>query len=256
MTLFTPICERCTLLPYYLRYYARLGIDQFVLALWNGRDNPEIEAIEAMSSGYNVRIETSVRCRYEDYCGPAETNGLNDLREKYVRDDEWYAIADLDEFCWFGGFPMTEVPRLAEERGFLAVHGRFRDRLGEGGRLMPVPVNGSLDNTFPWQAWLTNRTGACHDKICLAHKSVPIHSGHHEAPGIEPHQLWRDLVEVHHFKWIAGVQHVLRARHKHYVRQGHYWAHESQDFLNLLKGDCFDLSVPELFAERARRLGI
>ncbi len=257
MTLFTPVCERVALLPRYLSYYQGLGVTQFVLALWNGEDNPCYAEAVAKATGYNVAFETSVRCEYSAYNGPAETNGLNVLREKYVPDGGWYAIADLDEFCWFGGYNMTDLPKLAEERGYLAIHGTFRDRLGPNGELMELPVNDSLDDTFPIMAWVTRTAGACCDKIALAHKSVPIHSGHHEADGINADtQLWRNLVEVHHFKWVKGLPALLMARHRHYTSQGLWWAGESRNFVDMMKDERFDLTDERFHAMPTRRLGI
>jgi hypothetical protein len=83
MLVICPIFDRCDLLPFYLRYYTRLGATQFVIALWNGDRNPLYEVLKPTPPGGRSTIRTSIECPVKDYNGPDESTGLNRIREEF-----------------------------------------------------------------------------------------------------------------------------------------------------------------------------
>lgn len=230
MLVICPIFDRCDLLPYYLRYYTRLGATQFVIALWNGDRNPLYEVLKT----YPVEIRTSIECLVKDYNGPDESNGLNRIREEFKPRFPWYCLADLDEFCWFGGLTMPEIIAEAEQGEFTAVHGYFFDRFARNG-YPPIPQDGVLDETFPMTAEATQRLGANYNKIPLSRSDVAVESGHHYTKG----RAWWAKAEVHHFKWTDGLVERLRERDLYFTAQGLPWSGESRKFLQAVEEDDF-----------------
>jgi hypothetical protein len=210
MLMILPINERIELLPYFLRYYSALGVTRFVCGLYNGESNPLYPQIAVWASHYDLHIRNTVLAGQADHYLPdIELPGLNRIREEFAADYRWFAIADLDEFHYFGGPNLPEMEEEAERRGCEAVHGIFFDRVSADGGF--PEINGPLDKTFPLVCNLTARAGQPHDKITLARSHVSITSGHHQVAA----RVWRKAVQVHHFKWSRGVGQRIEA---HYLK--------------------------------------
>jgi hypothetical protein len=186
----------------------------------------------------------------KDYNGPDESTGLNRIREEFQRHSSWYCLADLDEFCWFNGMTMPEITAAAEKSEFTAIHGYFFDRFAKEG-YPPIPINGSLDETFPMTCEATQRLGANHNKIPLSRSDVAVESGHHYTKG----RACRANVEVHHFKWTEGLTARLRERDLYFTAQGLPWSGESRRFLQAVEDDAFRTD-PAYNWREARKIGI
>jgi hypothetical protein len=250
MLVICPIFDRCDLLPFYLRYYSQLGATQFVVALWNGERNPVYEVIKTYSQ-WPIEIRTSIECLVKDYNGPDESGGLNRIRKEFQEKFPWYCLADLDEFCWFGGKTMPEIVAEAEAGGYTAIHGVFFDRFAANGRFPPIRLLHSLDATFPLVGDMTQRLGANFNKVPLSRSDVAVESGHHYTKG----KCWNNQVEVHHFKWTDGLVERLRERDLYFTAQGLPWSGESRRFLNVILEEEF-YTDPKFSWRPARKLGI
>jgi hypothetical protein len=250
MLVICPIFDRCDLLPFYLQYYSQLGATQFVMALWNGERNPVYEVVKSYSQ-YPITIRTSIECLVKDYNGPDESTGLNRIRLEFKDRFPWYCLADLDEFCWFGGKTMPEIIAEAEPQGYTAIHGVFFDRFARHGRFPPIRLLHSLDSTFPLVADVTRCLGANYNKIPLSRSDVAVESGHHYTKG----RAWWNQAEVHHFKWTEGILERLRERDMYFTAQGLPWSGESRKFLAAIQEDDFPTDSNYLWRE-ARKLGI
>src|SRR3954464_15028786 len=100
MTLITPISDRIELLTFYIHYYRRQGAERFVVALYNGAQNPLYDSIYCIGRQLkaDLHVRTSVICPLSELNGSKETAGINLIRQEFIRPKEWFAIADLDEF--------------------------------------------------------------------------------------------------------------------------------------------------------------
>jgi hypothetical protein len=250
MLVICPIFDRCDLLPFYLRYYTRLGATQFVVALWNGERNPVFEVVKSYTN-WPIEIRTSIECLVKDYNGPDESHGLNQIRLEFKeRGFPWYCLADLDEFCWFkDGKTMPQIVAEAEAAGFNAVHGTFYDRLARNGKF--PPIGEVLDDTFPLTAEITKAMGATTGKVPLSHIDLAVESGHHYTKG----KPWWNQVEVHHFKWTDGVVGRLRERDMYFTAQGLPWSGESKRCLEAVLDEDFSTN-PRYRWREARKIGI
>lgn len=252
MLVICPIFDRVELLPFYLRYYERLGATQFVAAVWNGKQNPLCDLIERYATDYPIEIRTSIECPVNLYNGPAESNGLNKIVDEFRDRFPWYCLADLDEFCWFtGDRKLSQVAHEAEKKGYTAVHGTFFDRMARDYKLPSIRLLKDLDAVFPLVCDLTRVIGANYNKIPLSRSDLRVESGHHATSG----NPWYNQAEVHHFKWTEGLIERLRERDLYFHQQGMLWAAESQKFLSTLEKGAY-LEEPAYCTREARKLRI
>ncbi len=228
MILIAPVFDRIDLLPFYLRFYARRGITSVIFALWNGVKNPLYRKLagEVPMYGLQTYVRVSALCSIGDYNGPAEVDGLNRIRQEFVHPNDWYVIADLDEFVLpaVGTFP--ESAQTARQNGYEAVHGVFIDRMARGGATPDVDTWRPLDEQFPLTCAVSRACGCNCDKVSVARGDVAIQSGHHGVAHGVP--LWRDGVAVHHFKWTSGVKARTEDRFRRFSDQGLPWTYESK----------------------------
>lgn len=215
--LIVSIDNRIDLLPYHAAYYSRLGFRTFIYALWNGKDNPlffKIPYVWDLGAGKEceMHIRPSIVCGYDHYNGPAETPGINTIRMEFAKHEDWYCVADLDEFYWWGGLNLQQMIELLERGDYLALHGTFYDRVSRDGSFPDIPpfVKGktTLDDLFPCVADLPKISQGNENKISLA-RLTGIRVGHHWAT-LPPSKVLNNSMQVHHFKWNADVLNYLR----------------------------------------------
>lgn len=258
--LIVPIDDRIELLPYFIEYYTRMGFRKFIFCLWNGLDNPCLPGVESVWRKQGPRlgvrwIRETARTEYNAHNGAAEIPGLNRAREELIDPSGWYCCADLDEFYWF---TEPDIIGAMENYGAQACGGVFFDRVAGDGTFPEIPpYDGKphLDDLFPCTTTLTeaNTYRATPTKIAIARGNVTIHSGHH---GVDADvKVLQDTVEVHHFKWHAGVIDLLPRRLEAYRSQKLGWSEESLYFQELFKDPDW-CQRPELHIRLARRLGI
>jgi hypothetical protein len=229
-----------------------MGATHFVCALYNGESHPLYKEISGYKSLYNLQIRTSVNCAIDQYNGAATAPGLNKIRMEFAPKFGWYCIADLDEFCYFGGKTIPGVIKEAAERSCDAVHGVFFDRIAADGSF--PEIEGSLDETFPLACELTRYCGPCCQKIVIAKVHVEIDGGHHSAKGAK--NVWANAAEVHHFKWSRTILEVVQDKYRRAKAQRRPWAEKQAPMLlNILK-DKIDINNPHLNVRKAVLLGI
>lgn len=250
MLVIVAIADRIRLWPWFLRYYTRLGATRFAVGLLNGVKNPHYASLLQWNPAYDVHIRPSVVCDFSEFNGPSETAGLNRIREEFAPENGWYCMADLDEFAYFDGRDFASVIKEAESRGVAALHGTFVDRVAADGSF-PEP-DGNLDDLYPMACDLTGSTLAQVNKFPLARSEVRIESGHHF---VATENVWQNAAEIHHFKWVAGVQRVLEARLKFFRQQKLEWCEESRLFLERMSRGV-NLGDPVYNARAAAKLGV
>jgi hypothetical protein len=250
MLVICPIFDRCELLPFYLRYYRRLGASKIVIALWKAEQNPVYETIRPYLDRDTV-MRLSVDVPVEKYSGPVESTALNVIREEFQHSHPWQCVADLDEFIWYNGMTLPEMAKQAEQCGYNAVHGIFHDRFARHEKFPPINPQHSLDSTFPLEGDVTRCAGININKVPLQRSNLPISSGHHTTEG---HALWWKI-EVHHFKWSEGVLERLHERATYLTAQNLPWGGESFRTHGFLKNGGFSAD-PNYCWREARVLGI
>jgi hypothetical protein len=245
------VYDRTELLPFFLNYYSRIGITEFICGVHNGPNNPAYSQVANFAYRFPLTVIESfsgavTRCDI----GNAEIEFWNRLK-LHFQPNEWHAIADLDEFVFFPeGESCVDVARQAEILGVCAVGGSFCDRVSLTGCF--PSIGNTLDQTYPLACDLTRFLGGKTSKVVLVKGNVNLGAGHHMC-----NTKTFKLAEVHHFKWINGVMERIQARYQLYVQTEVSYA---KKLINLQKlvGDAkrIPLELPELNVRQARRIGI
>ena len=183
------------LLPFWLRYYHRHGVTHFIFVVHNcGKHVAKVAA-----AYYHTIIESP----YEYMNGMIDTLELNCHVQHLVAAQEWYVMADLDEFHWCPTWT-TSADTFQDLYGnYDSVHSLFYDRVASDGKIPLIQQNVSLDAQFPLGGDVmggasTIAPTTCRRKVVMARGSVHIGAGHHTVhSGTHGPMLCR----THHFKW-------------------------------------------------------
>lgn len=204
-----------SLLPYLLDHYARSGVDEFHVV--RHADSPDVpglaESAEVMRRA-GLAFATVVT-------GPwhMDLNARLIAAEMRKHPDDWWVVADLDEFHVHDR-PLDELVKFCEANDYDYVDGAFVDRVAEGGRLIDPAPGGhpSLWEQYPLAGQLTARLlDGRPTKVVLARGHVELDVGQHMAwTGVAaPHD--EAFSQVHHFKWNSTVPARLERRITEYA---------------------------------------
>jgi hypothetical protein len=238
LVIFT-IKDRAALLPYFLRYYQRMGATRFLCYLFNGAQNPLYPEVEAWKSKVPLIIRASLYGPAEEWTVEEETMVIE--ADRRLMPPQWHVMADLDEFylppCHL------DLPQAARElarQGYQAAMTCLTDRIAADGTL--PPPGPTLDETYPLACNLTDLLGALCDKVMLVRSDVPLWPGHHTI--VNPFTPFRSWGQVHHFKWLPGILSVLRERYACYLKlpKPSHYAHESLGATTFFSQDRLDLA--------------
>jgi hypothetical protein len=196
-----------SVVPHMIQHYRDLGIESFIL----------IRHAESRDSETYARAEAIVRDAglsfAKTHVGPwdDDLNGRLIEAEMMERPDDWFVIADADEFQVYDR-PLTDLVKMCERQQWALVEGCFLDRLARDGTF-PSITAAPLWDQFPLAGMISfPLLGATPTKVVLARGRVQLESGHHRAKNgvVAPH---RDVyAQVHHFKWNDSVVERMRYR--------------------------------------------
>lgn len=226
------------LLPHFLRYYKGLGIAprrmHLILNAVDAASPNLIRAREILDEFGVAPVET--------WIGPYTSSGMWDrrraLQQRVAGPNDWIVSADADEFHVYPA-PLPEVTAFCDARGARCVQGPFVDRIAIDGALAAVAGHPSLFEQFPRAAdvgaTIGKRPGAEDAtgtvKMMLHRGDVLPALGGHAPQQVDPDALiyglplmqfprikapgWRFRLPfaVWHFKWTAGLEDGLQARH-------------------------------------------
>jgi len=200
-------------LAHMLRHYRNLVDDIYIIVHSLGENDPIRERVQAVAASIGSGVYRSVMA---DKFDPAFATQLyNETMQE--RPDEWWIIADPDEFHLYFD-DIRQIIARCEENGWSFVSGHFLDRFGVGGTL-PELQDTDIWRQFPiagvgrsviTRSALTSGADAWAPgwKICLAKGNVRLGPGQHyviKEPGIDGYPIPLGLVQVHHFKWDRTV---------------------------------------------------
>lgn len=254
MVILFNIIEDHGLLEHFLRYYHMRGVTHFVCGMHNGQKNPHRRDIERKLGHYSHCIY----CSYsDDFSGERDAESQNRVLPEVLSPDQWYLVADPDEFHYhpaFASFSAMQMAALSEGATYVA--SQLYDRLSGNGPLRDLNPSLTLDDQFPYAGLMTDRIlGGCSQKVVMARRSVAVTPGHHFADGKKASFICR----THHFKWQGSqLPRRMKERMLTYQQQGaQYWA-EPLRFLEFYKscGETIDIRNPQLGVVRAERIGV
>lgn len=212
---FVTIAGPYTLLPYFLKYYSRIGVERFVYNVY-GPDLERYERIEQVFEDCGVSYE---RGFWEREKRPTGRNRIvricklvNRRKRKFLSD--WTFYPDLDEFAEFPGDNIREyVDSLPGP--VRIVQGEWWDRVAGDGSLAEIVPGRPLEEQFPVTAKLACLfSPVTHVIVACKGSASPEH--HPKIGRQAARRAFSDLIPVHHFKWNSGIKERLQERYKYY----------------------------------------
>ena len=208
--LVTVIGHGTNLLSHFINHYKKY-VDEINIAVYETDTYPLLgnEVKEIIDNHDNVKIIKVIKDRIFDW--EKVTQLYNFV--KNTQPNDWWVIADIDEFHLYPDDNLRKVINNCEENGWDVVRGGFIDRIGDDGTFPEINDDKSLFEQFPIMGFFRYpMSKACPNKICITKGYVEITSGQHYAK-IDGQTTWKwqgwnhplinsqDYVQVHHFKW-------------------------------------------------------
>jgi hypothetical protein len=198
------------LIPHFIKHYSNYVDEiQFVIYETDLYNNLTNEVSELIKGNDKVKIVKTIKDRIFDW--EKVTQLYNFIKSKSPND--WWVIADIDEFHLYPNDDLKKLIQNCNEYGWDVVRGGFIDRIGIDGEFPELVEEVSIWEQFPNAGFFRYpMSQACPNKICVVKGNVEITSGQHYAkidgqttwkwqgwnhPLINPHSF----VQVHHFKW-------------------------------------------------------
>ncbi len=213
------------LVPHWMAHHLELGVhpDDFYLALHSNDNTTRFAEAERLLARFGVAPKRL-------WTGPFSSDENFKVRQAMFQlaaldDDDWFLIADADEFPVYPDELRRYLRRCGED-GYNALEGQLIDRVCVERTLPPVYQTSSLNEQFPNSVCLTTDVLRMNDRKIVAHRqntfSGRLYRANH---GIVPEyqsttRVLRDACEINHFKWNAALLGKLRNRIQHYQSIG------------------------------------
>ncbi len=219
------VIDNPRLLPEFVRHYLNQGVTNFYACVHPKLGN-RIAEVDHIMRQVGGQIEVMPD---QEFNGQFDSQFQDSIRSKYVLPEEWYVVADIDEFHMVPNMRLASAIQHATEDGAEVIAGEFRDRVTATGVLPPdISDILPLSIQFPCTAKVTQVITRGHaGKVLCARGHIPIESGHHRYKGIAWHgRGWAD-----HYKWWGPLREKAQARAVSYETQGLFWSDESRRLL-------------------------
>ncbi len=208
----TVIGHGLNLLPHFIKHYENI-VDEINIGVYITRLTPTIQQdIERIIKGHD-RVKISICENGVPFNWDHVTKMYN--RIKWTHPEDYWVIADIDEFHLYSYDRLYYVVEKCREHGWEIVRGGFLDRVSENGDFPEIQPNVDIFEQFPNAGFFRYpMSDACPNKICIVKGDIEISSGQHYAiingqttwrwqgwnhPLIAPYEEFS--VQVHHFKW-------------------------------------------------------
>ncbi len=198
------------LIPHFIDHYSKY-VDEIQFIVYQSLIQPTlIDDVKSIIKNYkNVKIVKTIEDRVFDW---EKVTALYNLIKSKSPDD-WWIIADIDEFHLYPNDDLWTLVSNCDKYGWDLVRGGFIDRIGPDGDFVELKDDENIFKQFPNMGFFRYpMSKACPNKVCLMKGYVEITPGQHYAkingqttwrwqgwnhPLINPHSF----VQVHHFKW-------------------------------------------------------
>lgn len=198
------------LIPHFIDHYSQY-VDEIQFVVYQSVIQPNlIEEVKETTKNYkNVKVVKTIEDRIFDW--EKVTTLYNMVKAKNPND--WWVIADIDEFHLYPNDDLKKLISNCEKYGWDLVRGGFIDRIGPDGEFSELKDDVNIFKQFPNMGFFRYpMSKACPNKVCVMRGYIEITSGQHYAkingqttwrwqgwnhPLINPHSY----VQVHHFKW-------------------------------------------------------
>jgi hypothetical protein len=244
------------ILPHFLTHYSEY-VDEIQLIIYESdiHVNLHEEASKIVSKFPKAKIVKKIYDRVFDW--EKVTSLYNFIKNSHPND--WWVIADVDEFHLYPNDDLKGLINDCDENGWSLVRGGFIDRIGPDGEFSELSTKECIFKQFPNMGFFRYpMSKACPNKVCVMKGHVEITSGQHYAkidgyttwkwqgwnhPLIAPIELYS--VQVHHFKWDSTS--IERIKAVADVKQVYSYSNEYKLMYDKLRKSKFkiDLNNPE-----------
>lgn len=198
------------LIPHFIDHYSQY-VDEIQFVVYQSVIQPNlIEEVKETTKNYkNVKVVKTIEDRIFDW--EKVTTLYNMVKVKNPND--WWVIADIDEFHLYPNDDLKKLISNCEKYGWDLVRGGFIDRIGPDGEFSELKDDVNIFKQFPNMGFFRYpMSKACPNKVCVMRGYIEITSGQHYAK-INGQTTWRwqgwnhplinahSYVQVHHFKW-------------------------------------------------------
>jgi hypothetical protein len=195
-------------LPYMLGHYKSLGVDSMLINVHVADHDPP----DLLSQVQEVTEKYGISPASVNYGPWYATEQQVYTKSRNGRPNDWFILADQDELHQYP-IELHKLVEFCEREGYDYVSGCFLDRIAADGGLPPIDYSAALELQFPLGAFLTFPLHRGYPmKIVLAKGRVKIDTGQHIALTGRGCPIQEAFVQVHHYKWVAGLLPWLRQR--------------------------------------------
>jgi hypothetical protein len=198
--LVTLIGSHVDVLPHMLEHYRAEGVELFSVNVHLAHDDDRVlDDVRSVTVRAGIDIESVYVGNWQAY----ETSAW--LASMRMHPDDWWVLADQDELQLYPD-ALPSLLAYCDQKGYDHIRGGIVDRLDEKGYLAAVDVSRPLWPQFPLGGLVSPRfCGWLQMKVIAAKGHVTITPGHHRALAGHECPMEEIFVEVHHFKWTAGL---------------------------------------------------
>ena len=248
--LITIIGHGTNLLPHFIDHYKNY-VDEINIVVYETSINHLLanKVAEIIESEPNVKIVKVIQDR--DFDWEKVTSLYNYIKSRNPND--WWVIADIDEFHLYPNDDLRTLIDDCEKNGWDVVRGGFIDRIGRDGEFPEIKENESIFKQFPTMGFFRYpMSKACPNKICVTKGYVEITSGQHYAK-IDGQTTWKwqgwnhplinpdSTVQVHHFKWDSTC--IERIKAVADINQDYAYSKEYEIMYNNLRNTKFKIDT-------------
>lgn len=216
MKLFVVVYNNARLLSHFFAHYAKAGVTEFFVAV-----GAEFRSEVARYAGrFNIRIFDGLDVLDSLLGGNA---AVTEMRRIVQRPDEWVVIVDLDEFIEFPS-DIPTITATAEREGANVARGIMHDRFTLDGRLAEITPDSDLAEVFPITSrFIRDVMETCDHKAVLVRGHLKAAAAHHL---FEDERVCSILLEISHYKWVAGAIDRLQDSYQRVSRAALPWGVE------------------------------
>lgn len=248
------------ILPHFLTHYSEY-VDEIQLVVYESDLHKNLfEDVSKIVSNFpKAKIVKKIYDRVFDW--EKVTSLYNFIKNSQAND--WWVIADVDEFHLYPNDDLKQLVNDCDENGWDIVRGGFIDRIGPNGEFSELKNNENIFKQFPNMGFFRYpMSKACPNKICVVKGYVEITFGQHYAK-IDGHTTWKwqgwnhplinpnSFVQVHHFKWdFTSIERIKAVAD---VKQTYSYSNEYKIMYDRLRKSKFkiDLNNSEFMFEKS-----
>lgn len=250
--LVTVVGENTHILPHMLKHYENQVDKVYVVVYRQSEDDGILEEIEELG------IEPYLVVTEDKYNWNRVTDLYNQVKLDFP--NEWWIVSDDDELQVYP-YPIEDIVRDCEHKGYDFVTGGFLDRIGPDGTFPVVDRDTDLHKAFPLAGYFRYpMSGACPNKVTLMKGRQNLTSGQHYAQFAFNKNSWGSehpkrypveeiFTQVHHFKWDSTC--VERIKKVADNNKDYSFSDEYRVMYNAIKDNNFriDINNPEFLVE-------